>query len=147
MITGNMKSIKDLTKRLQNLSVKTVEGSLASVVDATLAVHTEAIKSIQEHRSSGRVYKRGNTYHIASAPGNPPNTDKGDLVKSIAFNIDVENLTGEVGSNSPYAAIQEFGSSRQEPRPWLLPALAKIAPEYAKRLKEILTKLYKSGGV
>lgn len=147
MITGNLKSVSALTKKLQSLSVKTVEGSLATVIDNTLAVHAEAIKSIQEHRSSWRSYKSGKgATHWSSGPGFPPNTDTGNLVRNIAFNIDTEKLEGSVGTNVEYGKYLEFGTSKMEPRPWLLPALAKIAPDFAKKLKEILTKLYKSGG-
>lgn len=59
--------------------------------------------------------------HLASAPGDAPNTDTSRLVNSIKM----ETTRSEVfvGSTVPYAQWLEFGTSRMAARPWLVPAL------------------------
>lgn len=91
---------------------------------AAIVVHAEAVTSIQEHRSQGRAYRRGGKIHFASAPGNPPNTDRGGLVRGIKWELDQSALIAQVGTNVEYGARLEFGDSSRglKPRPWLGPA-------------------------
>ena len=90
-------------------------------------VRTTAIKSIQS-QSPGKMVSRsrqggGGTYaHIAASAGNAPNTDNGDLVRSIAVEK-IEEAHYTVGSNFEYSAWLEMGTSKMLPRPWLEPAL------------------------
>ena len=147
MIGGSFSSSKKLEEKLKSLAVESREETLNQIIDSTLKVHAIAVKSIQQHQSSGRIYKRNGVDHSASLPGFPPNSDTGNLVRNIAFKIDAEKLEGEVGSDIEYAKFLEFGTSKMEPRPWLLPALEAVAPDYAKEMKEKLNKLYKAGGL
>ena len=89
-------------------------------------IRTYAIKSIQEV-SAGRQVQRsrqggGGTYtHTAAAEGQAPNTDNGDLVRSIAVEK-VAPATFHIGSNLDYASFLEFGTKKMRARPWLQPA-------------------------
>lgn len=109
-----------------------------ALAESALLVHSTAIKSIQAHQSRGITYGK----HTASAPGSPPNTDTGDLVRSIAFNVDSSKLTAEVGTNLRTGAWLEFGTANIAPRPWLFPAfrdnLQKIQKIFAAVAKEVL---------
>ena len=89
-------------------------------------VRTTAVKSIQE-QSMGiwvtRSRQGGGTYtHVASAPGNAPNTDTGKLASSIA--VEKTGKTEyEIGTNLDYGEHLELGTKFMLPRPWLYPAL------------------------
>jgi HK97 gp10 family phage protein len=89
-------------------------------------IRTNAIRLIQQ-QSPGEPYvryKNGTARTgVASQPGSPPNTDTGNLVRSIS----VERLGKDavtVGSrdSAPYGKWLEYGTSRMEARPWLIPA-------------------------
>lgn len=132
-VFGGAKLIKQLEAIDKDVR-KEIEDALALGV---LAIHGEAIRSIQKHMSKGIKY--GN--HTASSPGNPPNTDTGMLVKSIDFDIDRQNLSGIVGSNLPYAAALEFGTSKMEARPWL----SRAFNVKAKMVVDMFNKALKKG--
>lgn len=66
-------------------------------------IQKETRNLLSQHDSSGG---------IASEPGTPPGHDSGSLMASIKVKDVTENLTVptyRIGSNSPYAAIQEHG--------------------------------------
>lgn len=48
----------------------------------------------------------------------------GELRESIHYDIDESTLTVSIGSNDPYAALHELGSSTEPPRPFLIPAIS-----------------------
>lgn len=63
---------------------------------------------------SGRTYKRGTRTHKASAPGEPPAPDTGDLLKSVRFRLRREGNSWvlEAGSTRKKALYLEFGAAR-----------------------------------
>lgn len=88
-------------------------------------VRSTAIKSIQE-KSPGRTVTRytkvGKPYsHVAAAEGNAPNTDQGNLVRSIQVETRFDAVF--VGSTLFYAGWLENGTRYMGERPWLVPAL------------------------
>jgi HK97 gp10 family phage protein len=95
------------------------------VKEAAILIHENAVKSIQAHMSSGNIYIRGTTAHVASKEGFPPNSDTGRLVASIkwVFKQDGSRMIGLVGTNLDYGAALEFGTSHMRERPWLAPAV------------------------
>lgn len=112
---------------------KTLDRTLAA---GALLTETEAKRSIQAHESKGNQYKRGTVTHTASTPGNPPNSDTGNLVN----NITVEKINGgyDVGSRrgAPYGLWLEFGTASVQARPWLAPAYAMAIDRTIQKLKE-----------
>ena len=89
-------------------------------------IRGEAIKSIQTGPKSGRLYEKYNPRrtHRASAPGQPPASDTGNLVRNIKVNQKNKDVA-EVQSNAPYSAFLEFGTSKMLARPFLFPAFEK----------------------
>lgn len=108
---------------------------------------------------TGRTYRRGNIVHVASAPGQPPAVDTGRLRASISTNwsssgfsrgrvggqADSENGIGQpdqvqgkftvvVGTNTIYAAFQEFGTRRMAARPFIRPAFDRVKSRIANML-------------
>jgi hypothetical protein len=79
----------------------------------------------------GKGWKALNSYmvHQASAPGEPPKTDKGDLVKTITYEVKRPTpmiFQCRVGTNSKIGFWLEFGTKRIKPRPFARPTLHKF---------------------
>ena len=89
-------------------------------------IRTEAIKSIQTGAKSGVMYQMYNPRreHRSSAPGQAPASDTGNLVSKIIVKQKTKNITN-VESNADYSAFLEYGTSKMEPRPFMLPAFEK----------------------
>ena len=134
-VTGD----KALARKLNKLGIKMGKAIDDGVFITAQGVRTDAIKSIQ-NKSPGKVVQRsrqgGGTYsHVASNEGQAPNTDTGKLVASIALDkqSDANYL---VGSNLPYAAWLEFGTSKTGARPWLEPAMRKNINDLIKNINK-----------
>lgn len=85
-------------------------------------VVTAAKISIMNPPKSGRVYQRGKRAHQASAPGEAPATDVGNLVNS-ALLFKTNTADWLINWNAEYAAALEYGTPRILPRPFLRPAM------------------------
>lgn len=88
---------------------------------------------------SGIEYRRRSVTHIASAPGEPPAPDTGNLANSIVE--DIRTLEGEVGSTAAYGGFLEEGTASIEPRPWLAPSveqgLASVVDDFNQELRRV----------
>ena len=89
-------------------------------------IRGEAIKSIQTGAKSGVMYQKYNPRreHRASAPGQAPASDTGNLVSKIIVRQKSQDVTS-VESNANYSAYLEYGTSKMEARPFMLPAFEK----------------------
>ena len=89
-------------------------------------IRGEAIKSIQSGAKSGVMYQMYNPRreHRASAPGQAPASDTGNLVSKIIVKQKTKNIVN-VESNADYSAFLEYGTSKMDPRPFMLPAFEK----------------------
>ena len=89
-------------------------------------IRGEAIKSIQSGAKSGVLYQMYNPRreHRASAPGQAPASDTGNLVSKIVVRQKGANVTN-VESNANYSAFLEYGTSKMQARPFMLPAFEK----------------------
>ena len=76
------------------------------------------IKIAMAEPKHGRRYG----YHVASAPGEAPAIDTGELagsVQELGSASSAREVWVEYGSDVPQAAFTELGTSRMAPRPWL----------------------------
>ena len=89
-------------------------------------IRGEAIKSIQTGAKSGVMYQMYNPRreHRASAPGQAPASDTGNLVSKITVKQKSLNVV-HVESNADYSAFLEYGTSKMEARPFMFPAFEK----------------------
>ena len=89
-------------------------------------IRGEAIKSIQSGAKSGVLYQKYNPRreHRASAPGQAPASDTGNLVSKIIVKQKSSDVTN-VESNANYSAFLEYGTSKMEARPFMFPAFEK----------------------
>ena len=119
-------NLKKVLSQLENLD-KQLEPDFQEIVKGGgQFIRGEAIKSIQAGAKSGIVYEKYNPRrsHRASAPGQAPASDTGNLVSKIIVKQKSKNITN-VESNADYSAFLEYGTSKMEPRPFMLPAFEK----------------------
>jgi len=97
---------------------------MRSVVQVTEEVRNEAVRLITHGQRTGRVYHHHGHSHRASAPGEPPASDTGNLVNSIHTEYDAATLTGRVVVGAEYGLYLEYGTQHMEARPFMRRALA-----------------------
>jgi hypothetical protein len=121
-----------------------LESGARPVVQTTIKrIEASAKKSLGGPRT-GIVYRVGGTkdrpiLHQASAPGEPPATETGNLANSITSQM-LDSRTGMVSVGAEYAAPLEFGSARGlAPRPFLTPAVERNWPDFLAAMERLLT--------
>lgn len=143
-------------------------GAARGAFMAAHLVHDEAVRLITSGPKTGRLYRRRGVTHQASAPGEAPASDSGQLAQSG----NVQNRPGEAaatvsfstiyarslelgsaykisaGGFEPDAAAQlEFGTQSLAPRPFLRPALANMGPQIVATIAaEIRFEIGAAGG-
>lgn len=99
-----------------------------AVIAAFLDVEPEIVakvgSDIEAHAKTSMV--GGGSPHAPSSPGNPPHVDTGNLKNSLVFEMTGKN-SGEVRVMAEYGAFLEYGTVRMAPRPFLTPAVDKVA--------------------
>jgi HK97 gp10 family phage protein len=118
------------------------EKEISNVVRITaFDVEADAIKSIQRGTKSGRTYEKfkPRRTHRASAPGEAPAGDTGDLARRITAEKERE-LQWSVGTDLPYGRFLEFGTMKIAERPWLRPAIEKNRALFRKRIVVAIEK-------
>jgi hypothetical protein len=102
-------------------------------------VRNETIKTLSGNRT-GRIYKVPGTQvtYTASAPGEPPAVQTGQLRNSVTAIVEKEgkSVKGFVGTELMKGLWLEKGTSKMAPRPWLKPSFDKSL----ERVKEILSR-------
>jgi len=125
-VTLKVKNLKKVMSQLKQLK-KQLEPDFQEIVKGGgQLIRGEAVKSIQQGSKSGIVYEKYNPRrsHRASAPGEAPASDTGNLVSKIIVKQKTKNITN-VESNANYSAFLEYGTSKMQPRPFMLPAFEK----------------------
>lgn len=105
------------------------EAVMTELIAGANDLRNKMIVSIQKSPKTGRKYKRGQRWHTASSPMNPPRSDYGNLIGS--FEMEASEKGVEVGSiieDPPYPFYLEKGTKFMEPRPFMEPALEEISP-------------------
>jgi len=69
--------------------------------------------------SKGSGIKWSGQSYPSSAPGEPPATQTGTLLRSITSETDKSKLIGRVGTNLEYGLALEIGTNNIKPRPYL----------------------------
>ena len=157
-----IKNERALIEALQKYS-KDTEQTMESVVKiAAGQIEGDAIKSIQRGTKTGALYTydssgkttviRANgkfvkavkntgrsTSHRASAAGEAPSSDSGELVSKIRSVT--SGLNAWIGTDLKYGMWLEFGTQRMAERPWLRPARAKNEKKFFNLAKKRMGKL------
>ena len=139
--------IKGLEPTLKNLRLlqNGLDKELTNVLrGGGQLIRGEAIRSIQTGPKSARTYEKYNPRrtHKASAPGQAPASDTGNLVSQIMSVADGKNTLVE--SRAEYSKFLEFGTSKMLPRPFLFPASEKSTKKIVQVLIQKLNKVAES---
>ena len=121
-----------------------IGASMAREIDevcesTALDIQARAQMAIMNPPKSGRIYRRGNVAHQASAPDEAPATDTGALVNS-AYTKKLADADYETGFTVEYAAALEFGTPKIEPRPYLRPAVEAVRKAFIAAIKRIVER-------
>ncbi len=112
-----------------------------AVVQKTIAdLHREVDTSFTQEKH-GRTYIVGGTAehpieHTASAPGEAPAVDTGNLMNSVTHAM-TDTTVGEVAVGAEYGAYLELGTARMAARPYLGPAADKVKPAFERALGQV----------
>jgi hypothetical protein len=123
-----------------------IGASMAREIDevcenTALDIQARAQMAIMNPPKSGRIYRRGNVAHQASAPGEAPATDTAALVGS-AYTEKLGDSDYETGFTAEYAAHLEFGAPNAHiaPRPYLRPAVEAVKKAFIDAIKRIVER-------
>ena len=114
--------LSKFTKSLDSLSKGSQQEAKKAIAKVSYKIEGDCKDNISSGSRSGRIYKRGKTRtHQASAAGEFPKTDYGDLVKNIKAEFNFSGFESTVGSrlSAPHGFWLEFGTPKMKPRPWL----------------------------
>jgi len=105
-------------------------------------IEGEAKQSILKRSSRGNAYHRGGKVHYSAEPGNPPNSDTGNLANSIGHRM-TGRTSAEVFSNAEYSIPLEIGFIAknqvfQGPWPFMVPAVERHAGPFKQAVTSVL---------
>ena len=133
-------NINKVNKKLQQMiTPKLVKSKIRESVQM---VEKEVKQSLQRG-GSGQTYQKykPRRTHTASAAGQPPATDLGNLVRSISIEVKErpKMIEGRLIVGEDYAIHLEYGTTNMQARPFLQPAFEKSKPKIkAKFAKGVL---------
>lgn len=140
MINVEIKGVKKLESRLKKHARKANEETSKAVVRGALLIEGDMKTLIAKGARTGRAYAlAGGGFRIASAPGEPPKTDTGHLVKSISHNK-ITVFEYDVVAIASYASDLEFGTFKTEPRPFVKPTVKKNRAKIENDIRQSLKK-------
>lgn len=100
-------------------------------------IASRAKVKIMDGPKTGKVYQIGKVTHQASAPGEAPATDTGNLVNSINTER-VKPMLHRVNVHAEYAAHLEYGTSRMAARPFLQPSFEDERGDFKKSVGQLI---------
>ena len=130
--------LRHMNRRLQKISEQLMtqaEPMLhdevnVALVDGATKIRNRILTGMLREPKHGRVYKRKRTRHRASAPGEYPASDTGEMARSITFDArDMEIEVGSIITGTPYPVYLEEGTERMDARPWLAPSVEEYDDE------------------
>lgn len=134
IVDKRQQAIKEISEKYSH--------ALASVIfQSANFCRNHAIQNIARGTKTGQLYTRNGIQHRASAVGEYPATDTGELIASIAVEIDTNKLGASVQATAPHAKYLEFGTSKMRARPFLQPSAEATRP----RMKAFLRKMLSAG--
>lgn len=143
IVTG----LKELQFALKKFLVNTDDAISVAIGKTALAVQKNAVLAIREPSIGTHVTRYtdgGNPYpHVASKPGDAPNTDTGRLINSIAIKFTKGDQTAHVFTNLEYGFFLETVHER----PFLVPALNAEMGEFESRVTQAVNDQIKKAAL
>jgi len=134
----------EMDERLQRINLASRKYLSKELTRWAIKAHKSAVDSIQGGTKTGHEYRKGKggkIAHRASAPGEAPATDTGELVRGLRVMPSNEHtLSAFVASTAPYSWWLEFGTSQMAARPFMHPAFKATAPDSIKGAAIAITK-------
>ena len=151
MIKLNIRNIDRINRRLMGIEKK-AKKNVAKVVKSTAAdMENNIVREMRLSPASGARYGR----HIASASGNAPRIDHGDLVNAVKTRISRLRSTSATigvhagerdrdGNNLAERAYWlEVGTSRMDPRPVYGPTMRKFRGKFENDVRKAIKQALK----
>ena len=140
-MTVKIEGLEDLSAVLAKLPAEFDREATALVNRTAQNIRNTAVKSIQKQSPGGVTYEKYNPRrsHVASAPGQPPNTDTGRLAGSIRA-VESGTPTAYVDALADYAVWLEFGTRNMAARPFMTPAVEAEREKFRKGVNELTEK-------
>ncbi|WP_017993830.1 hypothetical protein [Rhizobium leguminosarum] len=129
-----------LIKKLQRLPLDLRGGIGSALMLSVIEMDAYAKQHISSGGRSGRTYRRGSIPHQASAPGEFPKTDSGELVASLFFRVGANKLSAFFGTKLAKGKWLEFGTSRMRARPWLRPTFMALRDKITTRVRSAVNE-------
>ena len=116
------------------LSLSRKQLALSQSVAQDMQASIKAALNIPVERKDGKL--------LRSSPGEAPRRQSGNLRESIETRVikdgnQISLIAGDLKGKAPYALYLEYGSLSLEPRPFLLPALARYSEVLSQGLKTL----------
>lgn len=122
-ITISETGIDDLLRRLETVTnPNRYRFVRVKALRAGIRVAEGYVKASLEGSRSGRIYRIRGKEHQASAPGEAPAVDTGNLKGSIKVG-EVTEDHAVLETNADYAAYLEFGTRHMAARPFMRPSV------------------------
>ena len=106
-------------RKITKISFENIVDAPGILFRTASEIRTQIINTVENGARTGKVYKRGNKTHTASAPGEPPVTDSGQLVKSIGEPKKISDKEYQVIIRAQHAMYLENGTKDMRPRPFV----------------------------
>lgn len=127
--------------RFPEIANKLPRETKALVAQTAFKVEAKEKLSMAVETKTGREYMRHGRVHTASAEGEAPAVDTGNLVNSIRVFFQNRGLTGIIRAAADYATFLEFGTLRMAARPFAIPAAESVRSWYQQRIEGLLRRL------
>lgn len=119
MIGLKVEGAEDAARQLGNTGERARVALVKGLFAAAMIVRNAAVKGIAKGPKSGRIYRRRSVRHQASAVGEYPAGDTGNLARSIHHMVDPIKLEGRVEAAANYAVPLEYKAPSRGGRPFL----------------------------
>ena len=113
---------------------------MAEITTQAKLLQTAIRKNIAKGSRTGRRYKKKSVIHQASAPGEYPKTDTGELVSSIYDSVSSAEMQFVVGSGKKYARHLEFGTSKMQARPFMVRTFKENQKNIINGISQVIAK-------
>lgn len=136
-IEAEIEGLGQFRRLLRNLDDDARRQLQEAVDESGEAVRDSAVRAILHGEKTGRVYTRGSVRHQASAPGEAPASDTGNLVANLVVDGSIEPLEVAVVSGAPQSERLEYEMDRA----FLRPALLENEDSIVARVRGVLQRL------
>ncbi len=116
----------DMARKFDKAGPQVLRALQGVLTKSAIRIRDTAKLKIKAGPKTGREYRRkGGIRHRASAPGQAPATDHGDLARSLLFDVRYDGLGASVGTDLLYGGFLEEGTKKMSARPFMAPSLEK----------------------